>query len=88
MVVGRKTSKMVVVRGVQSSQLEPVTAASLVSTPTGNTQPAPVLRSRSRLELPLLGRRRSRFFCWSEPGSKKQKPCSCVKHNIKSSLEG
>ena len=26
-----------------------------------------VLRSRSRLEPPLLGRLRSRFFCWPEP---------------------
>ena len=73
MVVGRKTSKMVVVRGVQSSQLEPVTAASLVSTPTGNTQPAPVLRSRSRLELPLIGRRRSRFFLLVGAGKQKTK---------------
>ena len=31
----------------------------------------PVLRSRSRLEQPLLGRllSQSRFFCWSEPGA-------------------
>ena len=29
----------------------------------------PVLRSRSRLVPPLIGRLRSRFFCWSEPGA-------------------
>ena len=45
----------------------------------------------------------SRFFCWSEPGAgaallrrlrlhllgkQKEMLCSCVKHDIKSSLEG
>ena len=53
------------------------------------------------LEPPLLGwlRSRSRFICWSEPGAgaglfkaapsnKREMPCSCVKHDIKSILEG
>ena len=57
---------------------------------------AAVLRSlrRSRLEPPLLGWSRSRFFCWPEPpgtgciilASKKGKPCCCDKTWLKISL--